>query len=266
MSEFTTVEETLFVPMLGRIYASEQFPHLFSDPKALELKPRLPQNLKGQETQTQYTLMASAIRSANLDRAIQDFLRRCPNGVIVQLGCGLETAFYRNDNGNTLWYEVDLPKVIAYRQELLGQPERDHSIPADAFGSEWLQQVRQAHPTDPILVTASGLFYYFPRETVLSLFRSLSHAGPVEILFDTVNSAGMKRMSHYMDQVGHADTPMYFYVDQAEDLAAEAGLRLRMEEPYYAHVDKHGLLWRTSLTMKISDRFRMVKMVHLETP
>ncbi len=88
-------------PMLGRIYASKHFPHILNDRKAMELKGKLPQNIKGQNTQTQYTLMAGAVRSANMDRYIRDFLKRNPNGIIAELGCGLETTFYRNDNGKT---------------------------------------------------------------------------------------------------------------------------------------------------------------------
>ena len=38
MSHFGVVEDTLFVPMLGRIYASEYCPQILYDPKALELK------------------------------------------------------------------------------------------------------------------------------------------------------------------------------------------------------------------------------------
>lgn len=67
MPNFTNVEETLFVPMLGRIYASENFPWIFYDEKAMELKEKLPSHIKGQDTQTQYTFMASAIRSVHMD-------------------------------------------------------------------------------------------------------------------------------------------------------------------------------------------------------
>lgn len=101
MPDFSTVEDTLFVPMLGRIYASENFSHILQDKKALELKSKLPQNIKGKDTQTQYTLMAGAVRSTNMDRYIREFIKRNPEGIIVELGCGLETTFYRNDNGKT---------------------------------------------------------------------------------------------------------------------------------------------------------------------
>lgn len=38
MPEFNAVENTLFIPMLGRIYASEHFQNILYDEKALSLK------------------------------------------------------------------------------------------------------------------------------------------------------------------------------------------------------------------------------------
>lgn len=263
MSEFSALEDTLFVPMLGRIYASEHFPHIFWDEKAMDLRKKLPKIIKGQDTQTQYTLLAGAVRSANMDRCITRFLNETPDGIVVELGCGLETTFYRNDNGRTLWYEVDLPAVIAYRQQLLGQSERDRTIVADAFSPTWIQEIRAKHPSVPILVTASGLLYYFEQAQVWGLFQMLQAYGPIDVVFDTVNAKGMKRMHTYMKQVGHADAAMYFYVDSGEALARQIGAVLVMEEPYYTHIQKRGLQVLTSMTMRISDHFNMVKMIQL---
>ena len=108
MSEFGIVEDTMFIPMVGRIYASEKFPGILYDKKALSLKEKLPSALLETGNQSQYTLLASASRSANMDRHIQNFLKRKPDGVVIQLGCGLETTYDRNDNGQTQWYAVDL--------------------------------------------------------------------------------------------------------------------------------------------------------------
>ncbi len=264
MPGFSAIEETLFVPMLGRIYASEKFPNILQDKKAMEIKGKLPPKIKGQDTQTQYTLIASAVRSANMDRYIADFIKRNPDGIIVELGCGLETAFYRNHNGKTLWYAVDLPDVIAYRKELFGPQERNQTIAADAFGEEWIQQIRGENPTAPLLVTASGLFYYFEEEKVMGLFRTLKKYDAIEIVFDAVNGKGMKRMSKYMRQVGHADAAMYFYVDNGRDIAQNVGAKLLTEEPYYAHTETHGLQLITTVAIKMSDFFSMVKMLHIQ--
>lgn len=55
MSKLGVVEGTLFVPMLGRIYASEYCPQILYDPKALELKQKLPSSLPEQDGQSQYS-------------------------------------------------------------------------------------------------------------------------------------------------------------------------------------------------------------------
>ncbi|WP_343215618.1 class I SAM-dependent methyltransferase [Eubacterium sp. An11] len=155
-----------------------------------------------------------ASRSANMDRYIQDFLRRKPGGVIAELGCGLETTFYRNDNGHTRWYAVDLPDVMEYRKTLLLEPERQTYFAGDAFSDDWIRRIRIDVPDAPVLVTAGGLFHYFEEEKVLALMRMLQSFGN--------------------------------------------------EEPYYRHIDKTGLKLSTKLSMNVSDRFCMVKMVHVK--
>lgn len=42
MPAFSTLEDTLFVPILGRIYTSKSFPHILYDTKALELEKVAP--------------------------------------------------------------------------------------------------------------------------------------------------------------------------------------------------------------------------------
>ena len=243
MSKLGVVEDTLFVPMLGRIYASEHCPQILYDKKALELKNKLPLDLIKQNKQNQYTLLASASRSANMDRFIRSFLERRPDGVIVQLGCGLETTYYRCDNGRTRWYAVDLPHVIDYRRELLPELERETYLAGDAFSEDWIRQVRTEFPD------------------------ALGQFGNMEVVFDTVNKKGMAMMQKkYMKQVGHADAQMFFYVDSAKELAAKIGGNAKViaEEPYYRHIPRNGLNLSTRLSMAVSDRLCMVKMIQLK--
>lgn len=269
MSELGIVEDTLFVPMLGRIYASENCPKVLYDEKALSLKESLPDGLMDREMkgQSEYTLLASASRSANMDRYIKNFLKRKPDGMIVQLGCGLETTFYRDDNGRTCWYGVDLPNVIEYRKSIMPEPEREKYIAGDAFDSAWLKQVRNEAPNAPILITASGLFYYFEKNKVLDLMKMLQNKGDIEIVFDTVNKSGMTMMrKQYMKQIHHENAVMFFFVDSSDELAAkiDGNVKVLAEEKYYSHIDKSGIRLSTKMTMIGSDLMKMVKMIHLE--
>ena len=267
MQTLGVVEDTLFVPMLGRIYASEHYPQILYDKKALELKKKLPSDLIKQNMQSQYTLLASASRSANMDRIIRTFLERRPDGVIVQLGCGLETTYHRCDNGKTHWYAMDLPHVIEYRRGLLPEPERELYISGDAFAKDWIKKVRNDVLDAPILVTAGGLFHYFEEHKVIALLRMIGQFGNMEVVFDTVNKRGMTMMKKkYMKQVGHADAQMFFYVDSSEELAAKIGGNVKViaEEPYYRYIPKNGLKLSTKVSMTVSDQFKMVKMIHLK--
>ena len=267
MQKLGVVEDTLFIPMLGRIYASEHCPQILYDKKAFELKNKLPSDSIEQNKQNQYTLLASASRSANMDRFIRSFLERRPDGVIVQLGCGLETTYYRCDNGRAHWYAVDLPHVIEYRRELLPESERETYLAGDAFSEDWIGQVRTEFPDAPILVTAGGLFHYFEENKVIALLRMIGQFGNMEVVFDTVNKKGMAMMQKkYMKQVGHADAQMFFYVDSAEELASKirGNLKVIAEEPYYRYIPKNGLKMSTKVSMAVSDRFCMVKMIQLK--
>ena len=156
--------------------------------------------------------------------------------------------------------------MIEYRRELLSEAEREEYIPGDAFQKDWIEQIRSEHPDAPLLVTASGLFYYFEEEKVLSLLRMLQGYGEIEVLFDTVNKSGMTMMKKkHMKTVGHQDAQMYFYVDSAKELAAKIGgnVKVLAEEPFYRSVPKKGLKFATKVSMIVSDWFSMVKMIQL---
>ncbi|MGH2881193.1 MAG: class I SAM-dependent methyltransferase, partial [Solirubrobacteraceae bacterium] len=56
-----------------------------------------------------------AVRVATFDQAIRHFLGRNPAGTVVALGEGLETQFWRLDNGQVRWLTVDLPETMELR-------------------------------------------------------------------------------------------------------------------------------------------------------
>lgn len=253
--------------MLGRIYASENFPKIFYDNRALALKDMLPRDIVQDNTQNQYTYLASATRSANVDRYVEDFIKLNLSGAIVQLGCVLETTFNRNDHGKSKWYSIDLPDVIEYIKNLLPKSQRECYLSEDAFSDAWIKRVREELGEVPLLVITSGLFYYFEEEKVLSLMRILHSYGNIELVFDTVNRKGMRMMrKKCVKKVGHEDAKMFFYLDSADELASKIGdfVHVLAEEEYYKYINKEGLKPITKISMRVSDFRNMVKMIHLK--
>lgn len=263
MPELSSLSDTLYVPLLGRIYASKYHPDILYDGAALSLWDQLPQRVREMPGQTEYTQLASAVRSKNIDLSVRSFLDHYPNGAIVNVGCGLESLYERNDNGQAQWFELDLPEVLALRKEYFPPRERDHYLPCSMFEYAWIEQVR-AQTQGPVLVIASGLFVYFKKERVIHFIEQLSRFGQAQLVFDVVSSAGINISRRYMKKMDRQDAEMFFSVDKPEDFAKQinAGIVRIESRKFYAIIkQKNELALSTKLKMSFSDLFNMVKLI-----
>ena len=76
-------------------------------------------------------LIASVVGTYNMDCKIQEFIRHNPNAVIVQLGCGLDTSYFRNSSWYQTWYEIDTPSVIKLRNKYIEPHSHDIALSYD---------------------------------------------------------------------------------------------------------------------------------------
>jgi O-methyltransferase involved in polyketide biosynthesis len=134
---------------LGRRAAGARIGAL-GDPVAVEVVDRLDYDF------AHFTggVRLHAVRVATFDAAVRRFLGLHPAGTVVALGEGLETQFWRLDNGQLRWLTVDLPETIELRRRLLPDGPRQSSHLGSALDLGWLDGLG---PADPILVTAQGL-------------------------------------------------------------------------------------------------------------
>lgn len=117
-----------------------------------------------------------SIRSIMFDRYIRAFLDEHPDGVIVNLGEGLETQRFRFPNDDkALWISVDVPEAIEVRERFIKPDERHIHVGASAFDEDWYDSVPQERP---VYFTAQGLLMYFEEEQVRKHFVALSKRFP----------------------------------------------------------------------------------------
>ncbi|HEY6762986.1 MAG TPA: class I SAM-dependent methyltransferase [Baekduia sp.] len=111
-----------------------------------------------------------ALRARTFDGEVRRFAAAHPGGTVVALGEGLETQFWRVDDGRVRWVSVDLPETIALRAEVLppAVAGRQASVAASALDVDaWAGAVDE--PARGVLVTAQGLLMYFSRAEVHGL-------------------------------------------------------------------------------------------------
>lgn len=72
------VADTLYIPLVARIYVSKRFPEYFYDPKSLELEGSIPGD-SIQRGSSEYAMVASAARYHNLDQMARAFVADIPS-------------------------------------------------------------------------------------------------------------------------------------------------------------------------------------------
>ncbi len=155
---------------------------------------------------------------ATFDAAIRRFLARHPSGTVVALGEGLETQFWRVDNGRMRWVSVDLPETLELRHKLLPDGPRRRSHAGSAFEMEWLDDL---DPATPVLVTAQGLFVYFRREQVHELIAAMARRLPgASLIFDVVPEKMLEMVRRWPDRASSQASRLWSWAFNSEERTA----------------------------------------------
>ncbi|MGQ0467036.1 MAG: class I SAM-dependent methyltransferase [Sporichthyaceae bacterium] len=124
-------------------------------------------------------------RAMAFDRIVGSVLREDPDAAVVVLGEGLETQFWRMDNGRVRWLTVELPETAAVREALLpADPPRRRLFAGSALDTAWFDEVG---PAERVVVIAQGLLMYLPPAEVRALILACAARFPGGVMaFDTV--------------------------------------------------------------------------------
>ena len=255
MSGFEGIADTLYIPLTARIYVSERFPEYFRDEKAESLKSEMPYEEIASKS-GEYFQMAGACRFYNTDRMIKAFIDRHEKCNIVNVGCGLETSYFRikPDPKKVCFYEMDLPEVIEARRKVLGESENEILIPGDMFDFRWTVNVDKSLPT---LVTAIGVFQYFEEERVIDFLIQLKKEfSDLEVIFDAMTSKAIKYANDYIRKTGNKNAKLHFCTDDGKSVAEKCGMTLIEERPFFTDARKRlkrKLTLYTRIAMKVVD-------------
>ena len=171
------VSETLLMTLNARARESQRPDAMLHDDKAVEMVNKLAGDFSRLKMQ-RHDEIAVIMRMRKFDQHVREFLRRNPDGVVVHIGCGLDTRFERVDNGQVEWFDLDLPEVIDLRQRLISSTNsRYHSLAASAFEDGWFEEVSRYTPRS-ILFVSEGVLPYFEEAQVKSLFLKLRDRFP----------------------------------------------------------------------------------------
>ncbi len=220
--EKNTVQETLVIPLYGRKVCSEHFPELFRDPEAERICGMLDYDFaeNGRKMESMAGLFGAlevAQRQYDLACEVRDYLKTHPRAAVVNLGCGLDDTFRKCDNGSCRGWNIDMPDVIAIRDQMLPASAREKNLGCDLNDDAWMDEI---DASDGAVFFAAGVFYYFSTENVRTLFGKLARRFPGAVLvFDACNRRGAKMMTKtWLKEAGITDVGALFSLEDAREL------------------------------------------------
>ena len=89
------------------------------------------------------TQVGCSIRAKILDIQTKRFVQKNPYGIIINIGCGLDTRFFRVDNGKLKWYELDLPESMEVREKFFNETDRYKMISKSVFDFSWISDIKK---------------------------------------------------------------------------------------------------------------------------
>ncbi|MCG6498545.1 class I SAM-dependent methyltransferase [Kitasatospora sp. A2-31] len=213
--ELGAVPETALWTLYQRAAEARRPDSVFHDPKAVELVERIDYPFADRFGTSGLQAQLQALRVGCFDREVADFLAREPRGTVVCLGEGLETQFWRVDNGRARWLTVDLPELVALRERLLPPGPRQRCLAADATTLGWAEEVDRDHG---VLVTAQGLLMYLPPMQVRALIAGCAERFPGgSLVMDAVPRwFGRLTLTGRMRTHGYQAPPMPWAMDPGE--------------------------------------------------
>lgn len=162
--------ETMLQSFYARAKYSRKKNAKFYDAKAIELVGKIDYDFSKAEKDS--TMSNGVIaRTIVFDELVKDFINKNPDCTVVNIACGLDTRFYRMDNGRIIWYNVDLPETIEVRDAIYHESGRVSAIGISATDPSWADKVTKR---GKMLFIIEGLSMYLTSDEnaqMLSIIR-----------------------------------------------------------------------------------------------
>jgi O-methyltransferase involved in polyketide biosynthesis len=117
------------------------------------------------------------LRAKKFDEYAISFFKKNPDGILVNIGCGMDSRFLRVDNGRMTCFDLDLPDMIEFKKQFYEQTDRYHFLGTSVFNYAWMDQVGKIGKR-PVLFLAEGVFMYLDPVKVKELVLKMQSRFP----------------------------------------------------------------------------------------
>ncbi len=259
------LQKTLLLPLWARALESQKDNPLLMDKKAIEIIDKIDYNLSDWEKNLkQLSYLGWIIRAILTDRKIKEYLKVFPHATVVNVGCGLDTSFNRNDNNKVIWYDLDFPDVITLRKTLICETDRNKYIACSFLEfDKWMDYIDKK---ENVLFVAAGVLYYLTDSEINTAFKTLVHYfHKSEMVFDATSPFGVKAANKMVIKNSGMDENSFLKwgLKNASDLKKMDSRLEILDEQLFFKETKKGLDSKNKRMASLSDKLKFQYLVHV---
>jgi O-methyltransferase involved in polyketide biosynthesis len=184
MMDLSQVSRTAILLLICRAIETEKDKSAFNDPMAVLCLERLLSIASEEEKRWiigkkrmyaglhERDAKAGVRRVKVFDSAANRFIAGTPDCTVINLGCGLDTRFWRITNEKCRYIEIDLPEVIEMKKEMLKDYLGYEVMGRSVLDPTWIDQVTM-HGNTGFLLLAEGLFPWIPEPEAIRLLKEI---------------------------------------------------------------------------------------------
>ncbi|MCH3963284.1 MAG: class I SAM-dependent methyltransferase [Clostridium sp.] len=195
IQKLTGIPETLLIPLWARAVETKRKDSMFKDYMAVEMVEKIDYDFSKFDG-AWVSQTGVAVRTELFDNETRKFINRNSEAVIVNIGCGLDTRYFRVDNGKIVWYDLDLPEPIRIKKKFLKETKRYRMISKSVLDYPWIQEIDALGRA--VLIIAEGVLMYFEESEIKELMNKLVKGFPEsEMIFEMMTPMVVKGSRHH---------------------------------------------------------------------
>jgi methyltransferase (TIGR00027 family) len=230
---FRNISDTALWAAMYRAVETERSKPLFRDPYARRLAGTRGQEIAGKLRKQERNAWAWVIRTFLFDHFISEAIAGGAN-TIINLAAGLDARPYRMNLPPALrWLEVDLPPLLAYKEEILRADKpncRLERIPADLSDRTARRKLfeRLDASAKNALVITEGLLIYLTPEDARAFADDLAEPRSFRRWVLDVVSPGLLRMMKRQigAELDRARAPLQFAPEEGPEFFTRSGWKI----------------------------------------
>jgi methyltransferase (TIGR00027 family) len=232
--KLSEISQTAILVLISRVVESEKNNPVFNDPMAVLCMERL-MSISSEEEKKRIMrwkkmyaginardARARVLMARNFDNIASRFITNNPGCTVINLGCGLDTRFWRIENEKYKYVELDLPEMIELKREVLKDHLDYELIGCSVLDTSWIDKVT-SNGNSSFLILAEGLLYYLPKQEATRLLKVIARRFDrsqlvLDMAHEKYTKGLWKRLIQLESRVWGIDVSFVFGINNPRDI------------------------------------------------